>query len=231
MESQPLTAPAVTTKHRVFVVDDHPIFRRGLAELIASEPDFALCGEASSSAQALDRLRSVGADAAVLDISLPGADGLELLKQVRAEHPTLPILMLSVHDEAQYALRALRAGAGGYVMKKEAAHHLTVALRKVVQGEVAVSDSFGKELIYKVAGEAESGAASALSILTDRELEILRLIGEGQSSRSMAASLHLSIKTIESHRLHIKSKLSFPSSKAMVRFAIDWVAHSQSSRN
>ena len=208
---------------RIFLVDDHPIFRHGLARIIESETDMEVCGEAGTAPQALDALRTCKADAVVLDISLQGPNGLELTKQLRAEHPHMRILVLSVHDERMYALRALRAGAGGYLMKKEGREHFVEALRKVLTGQVYVSAAFGEQLIYKVA-HGNDGGNSPLDLLSDRELEVLQLIGSGQTSIQIAELLHLSVKTVESHRLHIKEKLGLKSSTELVRFALEWVA-------
>jgi DNA-binding NarL/FixJ family response regulator len=215
---------AAVTKARVFVVDDHPIVRIGLKRVIESEADLECCGEATSAAEALDRLRSVQADLVLVDVSLPGANGIELIKNIRAEHEKLPIMVLSVHDEGQYAMRSLRAGANGYLMKKEAADQLAPALRRVLRGEIAVSKNFGEELIYKAARSGANGA-SPVDALSDRELEVLSLLGEGRSTQEMARALSLSVKTIESHRLHIKEKLGLRSSVELVRFAMEWTAH------
>ena len=208
----------------VFVVDDHPIFRHGIVQLINTEPDFFVCGEASSAPQALSALRTVEADAAVLDVSLQGTNGIELLKQIRAEHPDLPVLMLSMHDEKHYALRALRAGAAGYIMKREDVDTFLSALRRVVAGETVVSPTFGQELIYRVVSSENSQSDSPINVLTDREVEVLQLIGEGRSSREIATDLNLSVKTVESHRLHMKEKLRLKHAAELVRFAADWVA-------
>jgi len=213
----------------VFVVDDHPIFRHGIVQLINTEPDFFVCGEASSAPQALSALRTVDADAAVLDVSLQGTNGIELLKQIRAEHPDLPVLMLSMHDEKHYALRALRAGAAGYIMKREDGDTFLSALRRVVAGETVVSPTFGQELIYRVVSSETSQSDSPINVLTDREVEVLQLIGEGRSSREIAVNLNLSVKTVESHRLHMKEKLRLKNAAELVRFATDWVAQQSES--
>lgn len=225
-------APSVTPRNgatvavrQVFVTEDHPIFRHGLVQLINSEPDLMVCGEASSGAQALGALRNVTADLLVLDVSLHGANGIEITKQVLAEHPDLRVLILSMHDESLYALRALRAGACGYVMKREGVEVFLDAIRKVLDGKIHVSGAFNDQLICKVVRGAEAGGITPLDLLTDRELEILQLVGAGKSSREIASDLHLSTKTVESHRLHMKQKLGLGTSTELVRFAVDWVGH------
>ncbi len=211
-------------KKRVLIVDDHPVFRHGIASLINAEEDLVVCGEAGSSPSALQAMRTLKPDVAMLDISLPGTNGVELIKLMKAEQPKLPILMLSMHDESLYALRALRAGAMGYVMKAEALNHVTSALRKVLQGEIYVSEKFSERLIFKAIQSIDGGMGSPVDKLSDRELEVLQLLGRGFGTREIAEELHLSVKTIETHRAHIKEKLRFKDSGEMVRFAIDWVA-------
>jgi DNA-binding NarL/FixJ family response regulator len=210
--------------HRIFLVDDHPIFRHGLASFIAAQPGMEICGQATSLLDALKMLRATKADAAVIDISLPGANGLELIKHLRVEHPSLAILVVSAHDEQIYALRALRAGASGYVMKKEAEAVLLTALQRILSGSVYVSEAFGDQLIYRVAKSEDGASGSPLDVLSDREMEVLQQIGEGKPTTRIAAELNLSVKTVESHRLHIKEKLGLSHSVDLVRFALDFVA-------
>src|SRR4051794_39648974 len=167
-EKLPTIAPARpngSTKKRIFIVEDHPIFRRGLSQLINCEADLEVCGEADSAPRAVSRLREVTADAAVLDISLQGTNGLELIKQIRAEHTQMPILVLSMHDESVYALRALRAGANGYLMKDEDPDSVLAGLRKILTGEVAVSGPFGEQLIYRVVQSGRLGEPSPIDSL------------------------------------------------------------------
>lgn len=218
-----LEKPATQTC-RVYLVDDHPIFQQGLVRYIEAEPGYEVCGMANSLKQALEGLRHTPADLAIVDISLPGANGLELIKHLRVEHPELKILVVSAHDEQLYALRALRAGASGYVMKNEAAETLGGALHKIAGGGVYVSPGFGEQLIYKVAKSGPAAGDSPLEALSDRELEVLHLIGDSKSSVQIAEVLNLSVKTVESHRLHIKEKLGFRNSVELVRFALDWTA-------
>ena len=223
-DAPPAETHVKTAPLRVLLVEDHPIFRHGLRQLIETEADMQVCGEADSAQRALSLLRETEADAAIIDIALPGTNGIELLKHIKAEHPRLPVLVVSAHDEEHYALRALRAGASGYVMKREAADTLIAGLRRVLSGQVHVSKSFGEQLIFQVAHGSGEGTHSPLDRLTDREIEVLELVGNGKSSREIADALHLSTKTIESHRLHIKEKLGCKSSTELVRFAVEWVA-------
>ena len=217
-------SPAASEKRNVLIVDDHPVFRHGIASLINAEADLHVCGEASTSPLALDAMRRLKPDVALLDISLPGTNGVELIKLMKAEQPKLPLLILSMHDESLYALRSLRAGASGYVMKAEALNHVLTALRKVLKGEVYVSEKFSERLIFKAIQSIEGGLGSPVDKLSDRELEVLELLGRGFGTREIANELHLSVKTIETHRAHIKEKLGFKDSGEMVRFSIDWVA-------
>jgi DNA-binding NarL/FixJ family response regulator len=217
---------ATLAKRRVFIVDDHPIFRLGLSKLISMENDLDVCGEANNAVQALDALRRTEADVVVVDISLPGANGMELVKSLRAEHPKLPMLVLSAHDEKLYALRALRAGSSGFLMKRESENSFIPALRTVLAGKIWVSASFGQQLIYKIARGSENGA-SPLDALTDRELEILHLVGEGKATSQIAESLHLSVKTVECHRLHVKEKLNLHTAGDLARFAVEWVSQQE----
>jgi DNA-binding NarL/FixJ family response regulator len=214
-------------KKRVLIVDDHPIFRFGLAGLITEQSHLDVCGHSDSAPSALDSMRRLKPDLVLLDLSLRGTNGIELIKLMKAEEPNLPILVISMHDEAVFGLRALKAGALGYVMKAEAMNHVAEAISKVMQGKIYVSPKFGEKLIFKAVQSIESGTGSPVDALSDRELEVLQLLGKGHSTRSIAETLHLSVKTIETHRAHIKEKLGFPDSEDMVKFAIDWVAQQE----
>ena len=219
--------PTTTTeaeKQRVLIIDDHPIFRHGISAMINAEPDLVVCGEAGSAPAALEAMRRLQPHIALVDISLPGTNGIELLKSIKAEAPKLPILVVSMHDESLYALRALRAGALGYVMKAEALDSILTAIRKVLQGEPYLSPKFSERLVFKAIRSMDEGLGSPVDKLSDRELEVLNLMGRGFGAQDIANELHLSVKTIETHRAHIKEKLGFHDSKEMVRFAIEWVA-------
>src|SRR5580704_2568270 len=210
------------SKKRIVVVDDHPIVRQGLALLINRENDLVVCGEAEEAMGALHVLASARPDVLIVDISLNGPDGLDLLKTIRTTHPTLPVLILSMHDESIYAERALRAGANGYIRKQEATEKVLVALRRILSGEIYVSDKIANSMLQHYVRGVNPSEHSSISELTDRELEVFRLIGEGQGTRQIAKGLHLSVKTVESYQAHIKEKLSLRSARELVQHAVQW---------
>ena len=214
---------ARTRNYRVLVVDDHPLFRKGVVQLLTDEPDLEVRGEASNSQQALGELRRQKFDLAVVDVGLEGsANGIELTKSIKAEKPELPVLVLSMHDETMFAERALRAGARGYVMKREALDHFILAVRTVLRGEIYISENMSKRMIFAHL-HGGGDAASPVDRLTDRELEILQLLGKGRELRDIAKELHISAKTVEAHRAHIKEKLDFKNAREVARFAVTWV--------
>lgn len=214
---------APSDKARVFVVDDHPIVRQGLAQMINREADLMVCGEAEEAASALQGIVNDKPDILVLDISLNGPDGLELLKNIRLRYPSLPVLILSMHDESIYAERALRAGANGYIMKQEAAEKVLLAVRQILNREIYVSERVANRILHHYISGSPSAEQSPLADLSDRELEVFRLIGGGHSTRTIAEELHLSIKTVESYQAHIKDKLSLKNGRELVQHAIQWV--------
>ena len=200
------TPQAQPRPKRIVIVDDHPLFRKGLEQLIKnSDPGFTVCGEAGNAADAMDVLRKFRPDLVIVDISLPGANGIELIKNIRSEFHKLPVLTLSMHDESLYALRALRAGAQGYVMKEEALDNVIAAIREVLAGRPYLSREMSAKVITHFAGGPNRG--SPTDLLSDRELEILELIGKGRDVGEIARALHISVKTVETHRAHIKEKL------------------------
>lgn len=211
----------------MLIVDDHPVFRHGVSQLIRNLPEIIVCGEAQDSHSALQAMRETRPDIALLDVSMPGTNGIELIKLMLSEQPKLMILMVSMHDESLYALRALRAGAKGYVMKQQAMDNLLDAVRKVLSGGIYVSPQFSERLVFKAIQGSDSDLGSPVDKLSDRELEVLQLFGHGKSTREVGESLHLSVKTIETHRAHIKEKLGFKDAEEMVKFAIEWVAASE----
>ena len=214
--------PASARKKRIIIVDDHPLFRKGLEQLINSTQDgFLICGEANDAAEGMSKIRELKPDLAIVDLSLPGANGIELIKNIRAEFQKLPVLILSMHDESLYALRALRAGAQGYVMKQEALENVIDAIREVLAGRPYLSSEMSAKLITNFAsGTNQSNPTDKLS---DRELEILELIGKGRDVHEIAKALHISRKTVETHRAHIKDKLNFKNAREVARFAAQWV--------
>jgi DNA-binding NarL/FixJ family response regulator len=204
--------PATTLKKTVLIVDDHPLMRQGLSLLINQQQDMQVCAEAEEAQ----------ADILILDISLNGPDGLELLKTIRASDPGLPVLILSMHDEAIYAERALRARANGYIMKHEATEKVLVALRRILNGEVYLSDRMSNKMLQQFIGGTPSLIQSRISSLSDRELEVFCRIGEGRATREIAEELHLSIKTVETYQAHIKEKLALRSGRELIQHAIQW---------
>ena len=212
--------PATQKKCTILLVDDHPLFRRGLADLLNRELDMIVLAQANSGAEALVAIRGALFGLVIMDIGLGnGRDGLETTKALRAEQPDLQILFVSVRDEALYAGRALRAGARGYVMKRESDESILGGIRAVIAGEIYVSAWMQKRLIQNhIHGSSEQGPA--IDLLTDRELEVFHLIGHGQAVREIATNLKLSRKTIEAHREHIKEKLDFRTSRELTYFAV-----------
>jgi DNA-binding NarL/FixJ family response regulator len=209
-------------KNRVFVVDDHPIVRQGLALLINRETDLTVCGEAEDAQTAIQSVAAIKPDILIVDISLNGPDGLDLLKDIRIRYPEMPVLILSMHDESIYAERALRAGAQGYIMKQEATEKVLVALRRILSHEIYVSERIANRMLQRYIGSPTVGKPSSIADLTDRELEVFRLIGEGRSTRQIAEDLHISVKTVESYQAHIKEKLALRSARELVQHAIQW---------
>jgi len=216
----------IPAKRKVLIVDDHPIVRQGLRLMINEEPDLKVCGEAQSEREARVAIRELEPDIVIVDISLAQGDGLELVRDVHAHHPDLPMLVLSMHDELIYAERLLAAGASGYIMKHAASDQLLVALRKVLAGERYVSESLAESLGRPRRGSAEAGASRSDPIerLSNRELQVLSLIGRGQSSREAAERLGLSIKTVETHRQSVKRKLNLATNAQLLQYAINWYA-------
>ncbi|MEZ4451514.1 MAG: response regulator transcription factor [Nannocystaceae bacterium] len=213
-----------TVRRRILLVDDHPVFRFGLGRLLAGEDDLEVCGEAIDGQAALEAAPRLAPDLVIVDISLPGISGIEVIKRLRAADSSLKILALSMHDEALFAERSLRAGAGGYVMKDVTPDVLLGAIRRVLRGEVAVSDEIANKMLTMVVRGGDRGAESTLACLSDRELEIYEQIGRGMRTREIAELLKISIKTVEAHQASIKSKLGLESTTALRRDAAIWIA-------
>lgn len=219
-ESTQAQSMAHGNKKTVFVVDDHPLLRQGLALLINREPDLMVCGEAEEAQAAMRAIATNRPDILIVDISLNGPDGLDLLKNIRNSYPDLPVLILSMHDESIYAERALRARANGYIMKQEATEKVLIAVRRILGGDFYLSERMANKVLHQYISGASADMNSRLSALSDRELEVFRLIGEGRSTRQIAEDLHLSIKTVETYQAHIKEKLALRSGRELVQHAI-----------
>jgi DNA-binding NarL/FixJ family response regulator len=208
---------------RILIVDDHPIVRKGIADLVSQKPDFMVCGDADRVEDALPAIDALKPDLVIVDLSLKGAGGLELLKDLKIRHPELPALVLSMHDETLFAERALRAGARGYVMKQEAVNELEHAIRRVLSGKIYLSQAMSDRLLHMVSQGEKIRDRSPMERLSDRELEVFEMIGRGLPMREIAKELHLSVKTIETHRAHIKEKLNITSAVHLVQHATQWV--------
>jgi len=204
-------------------VDDHPLMRQGVAQLINAQPDMVVCGEAEDAPSAMKGMEESQPDAAIIDISLRGANGIELIKNLKALYKFLPILVLSMHDEAVYAQRILRAGALGYVMKQDAAEKVVIALRRIMSGEIYVNEKVGSQMLHQALTGRGKADTSPIDRLSDRELEVIQKIGEGRPTRDIAQDLKVSVKTIESHRAHIKEKIGLKNASELVKFSVQWV--------
>jgi len=207
---------------RILIVDDHPMMCQGLAQLIGVEADLAVCGEAENAGSALDAIGALKPDLVLVDISLPGKNGLELIKDFRALQPDLPVLVISMHDESLFAERVLRAGGRGYIMKQEGGKKLMLAIRQVLEGKIYVSEKISTGILETVSGRPAGAEGSPMEKLTDRELEVFQLIGQGKGARDIAEKLHLSVKTVDVHRANIKAKLKINSLSELIRHAVRW---------
>lgn len=209
-------------KKRILIVDDHPMMRQGLAQLITSEPDLMVCCEADTAGQALDLAAAQKPDLALVDISLPDKNGLELIKDIHVLCPEVLILVVSMHDESLYAERVLRAGARGYIMKQEGGKKLVEAIRQVLSGRIYVSEKMSARILEIFSGRRSENAGSSVERLSDREFEVFQLISEGKGTREIAYHLHLSVKTVEVHRANIKEKLEVNTATDLIRYAVRW---------
>jgi len=199
------------------------MMRQGLAQLINNEPDLIVAAEADNAAQALSQVGMQTPDLLIADISLPDKNGLELIKDLRAMHPAILILVVSMHDEALYAERVLRAGGRGYVMKQEGGKKLMEAIRQVLEGKIYVSEKMSAKILEIFSGRRDGGGGSGVGRLSDREFEVFQMIGEGKGTREIADHLHLSVKTVEVHRANIKEKLQLKTATDLVRYAVRWI--------
>jgi DNA-binding NarL/FixJ family response regulator len=210
-------------KTRVYIAEDHPMVRRGLAAMIGVEADLELCGEAADCATATSEVSKLRPDVVVTDISLSGNSGLELIKNIKAFDPKINIVVFSVHDESIYAVRVLKAGAKAYVMKQDIGSKVIDAIRKVRKGQMYVSERVSSQMLNRMVKGHDEEGDSAVTGLSDRELEVVTLIGSGLATREIAARLHVSVKTVETHRAHIKTKVNLSSATQLVLFCVRWV--------
>jgi DNA-binding NarL/FixJ family response regulator len=216
-------ATKTTGPRRIFMVEDHPTFREGLAQILNGEPDLKVCGSAGTAAQALEGIARLKPDLALVDITLPGKSGLELIKELRAANRTVKVLVLSMHDEALYANRVLRAGGDGYIMKQEDPEEIIHAIRDVLSGHIYVSEQVMADAASGSLKRSARAKGRPFDRLTDSELEILALIGRGKSNREIARELRLTAKTVLARCASIKTKLKLKSANALIRYAVCWV--------
>ena len=211
-----------TADIRILLVDDHPIVRRGLAQFLNQTPDIKVCGEADDGHKTLEAIKGLSPDLVIIDLSLEGMSGLDLIEEIKALHPKLPLLVLSMHDETLYAERALRAGARGYVMKDKPVDEVLTAIRKILLGEIHLSAQMSARLLRQMASGTPEVTDSVVGKLSNRELQVFELIGHGFGTRNIAAKLHLSVKTIDTHRENIKKKLNLGDTVELHQHAFLW---------
>jgi len=214
---------AKVKKTKVLLVDDHPTMREGLIRVIERESDLTVCSQAACIRQALEMIESSTPDVAVVDISLGGENGIELIKDIKVRYPHLPVLVHSMHDESVYAERSLRAGAKGYISKQESPQKLLQAIREVLRGEIFLSAAMTRQILHAVGSDRSDRKTSPFRELSDREFEVFELTGQGFGTKEIAGTLHLSEKTVQAHRDHIRQKLNLPDGRGLTRFAIRWV--------
>lgn len=221
---------ASAPKTKILLVDDHPMMREGLAQLIGQQPDMEVCGQAGDAREGLEKVRQLKPNLVVTDITLPGRDGLELTKDIQALAPGVAVLILSMHEESLYAERVLRAGGRGYVMKQEGGKRIMEAIRQVSAGQIFVSEKMSAKILEIFSGHRPETSASPVETLTDREFQVFQCIGCGVETKQIALELHISPKTIEVHRAHIKTKLKIKSMSELIRYAVRWVDSEKQSR-
>ncbi len=208
-------------KHKIIIVEDHPIVRKGFIMLINQENDMNVVGEADGVRSAIQLINTTQADLMLIDLSLHDGNGIELIKNVKNLRPELPVLVVSLHEENVYAERAIRAGAGGYIMKSEATENILTAIREVLNGNLYVSDTMKAYFLNKLTGSGMS-SSSFTDALSDRELEVFQCIGDGKKTKEIAALLNLSVKTVETYKAHIKTKMGIKDSTDLIRRAVEW---------
>lgn len=226
--SGPTNKQASRGETRILLVDDHPLVRLSLREVIKREPDMCVCGEAEDRDQALEMVESTNPQLAIVDLTLKTSNGMDLIKDLRQRFPKVQILVLSMHDETLHAERAIRAGARGYITKQEATKKIMVAIRQVLSGEIYWSERAAARVASKIARANKPASCASVDLLADRELQVFELIGAGQSTRQIAAAMHIDVSTVETYRARIKTKLNLDDSLALLQFAIRWhIANTQ----
>jgi DNA-binding NarL/FixJ family response regulator len=220
------TLPKREERQRLFIVDDHPVFREGLQVLIQRELGLTVCGEAENAPQALKPIEQLKPELVLADIGLPGRSGLELIKDIRAVCPETMVLVISMHDEALYAERVLRAGGRGYIMKQEGPNKILQAIHQVLSGQISLSPKMSDRLLEALSGR-RGQKESAISGLTDREVEVFQMIGQGKDSHAIARQLNLSVKTVDAHRGHLKEKLDLKTGTELICYAARWLETQQ----
>lgn len=219
----PTDASNKAGSRRIVLVDDHPVTREGVRVLIDQEPDLHVCGQTDSAPAALQLIQKLEPDLAIVDITLKTTSGIELMKNLKALLPDLPVLVMSMHEESLYAERALRAGAKGYIMKHEASDRILVAIRSVIAGELYLSEKMKEKMLNRLVRSRKDEVVFTIDTLSDREMEVFQLIGNGFGTRQIADKLNLSVKTIDSYREHLKLKLRLEKGTDLVRHAIQWM--------
>jgi len=209
-------------KKRILIVDDHPITRQGLCAVINQQTDLEVCGETDTAPVAVELFQKLKPDLAIVDIALKTSNGIELTKNLKTLDPKFPVLVVSMHDENLYAERAMRAGAMGYLMKQEAGENIVTAIRRVLNGEIYVSEAVKNRMLHRLVNKRGETQQFSIDTLSDREMEVFQLIGQGYSTRQIAERLNLSSKTIDSYREHLKLKLNLTTGAELVRYAIQW---------
>lgn len=219
----PRSTPEAPPRKRIFIIDDHPMMRDGMGKLIDGEPGLIFCGGAGNAEQALGALSAARPDLVITDLTLPGRSGLDLIKDIKAFDPELPVLVFSMHDENFYAERALRAGARGYLMKEAGSERMLDAIRQVLAGEISVSPRMASRILTIFSGSRPRGSSAPIEKLTDREFDVYQLIGRGKTTKEIADQLHLSHKTVAVHRANIKEKIGVGSATELTHHAVRWV--------
>lgn len=214
--------PPGPARRRILIVDDHPMTRFGLAQMLRQERDMEVCGEAENAARALSLVKSLKPDLVVSDLTMPDRHGLEFVKDMRAMHPQVAVLVVSMHDEVLYAERVLKAGGRGYLMKNAGGEQLLKAIRRVLDGHVFLSEALAEKLLDVFPGRRSQAANSVVGQLTDREFQVFQCLGQGMTSREIGAQLRMGVKTVETHRRHVREKLNLKTGPELIKFAVRW---------